>query len=77
MWHVISRSGVATLRTAVHLLLTYLPLAQRLVGARVVCDKKSNQQQAAGALTFPLRRSSVPPGPVMEKCDVIDRSGST
>ena len=24
MWHVSSRSGVATLRTAVHLLLTYL-----------------------------------------------------
>jgi len=25
MWHVSSRSGVATLRTAMHLLLTYLP----------------------------------------------------
>ena len=25
MWHVRSRSGVATLRTAIHLLLTYLP----------------------------------------------------
>jgi len=25
MWHVSSRSGVATLRTAIHLLLTYLP----------------------------------------------------
>jgi len=24
MWHVLSRSGVATLRTAIHLLLTYL-----------------------------------------------------
>jgi len=24
MWHVTSRSGVATLRTAIHLLLTYL-----------------------------------------------------
>ena len=24
MWHVSSRSGVATLRTAIHLLLTYL-----------------------------------------------------
>ena len=24
MWHVSSRSGVATLRTAMHLLLTYL-----------------------------------------------------
>ena len=26
MWHVSSRSGVATLRTAIHLLLTYLLL---------------------------------------------------
>jgi len=26
MWHVSSRSGVATLRTAIHLLLTYLKL---------------------------------------------------
>ena len=25
MWHVSSRSGVATLRTVIHLLLTYLP----------------------------------------------------
>jgi len=31
MWHVSSRSGVATLRTAIHLLLTYLltPLLRR------------------------------------------------
>jgi len=28
MWHVSSRSGVATLRTAIHLLLTYLPTTQ-------------------------------------------------
>ena len=26
MWHVSSRSGVATLRTTIHLLLTYLPV---------------------------------------------------
>jgi len=26
MWHVSSRSGVATLRTAIHLLLTYLQM---------------------------------------------------
>jgi len=31
MWHVSSRSGVATLRTAIHLLLTYLPGGQRTV----------------------------------------------
>ena len=28
MWHVSSRSGVATLRTAIHLLLTYLLTAE-------------------------------------------------
>ena len=32
MWHVSSRSGVATLQTAIHLLLTYLRL-----GARTQC----------------------------------------
>ena len=30
MWHVSSRSGVATLRTAIHLLLTYLLTYSRL-----------------------------------------------
>jgi len=30
-WHVSSRSGVATLRTAIHLLLTYLPQTPPLV----------------------------------------------
>jgi len=31
MWHVGSRSGVATLRTAIHLLLTYLLTVARSV----------------------------------------------
>ena len=34
MWHVSSRSGVATLRTAIHLLLTYLlalPLSREIL----------------------------------------------
>jgi len=31
MWHVSSRSGVATLRTAIHLLLTYLTVDTRFV----------------------------------------------
>jgi len=31
MWHVSSRSGVATLRTAIHLLLTYLLLITYLL----------------------------------------------
>jgi len=30
MWHVSSRSGVATLRTAIHLLLTYLLESERI-----------------------------------------------
>ena len=30
MWHVSSRSGVATLRTAIHLLLTYMSILQLL-----------------------------------------------
>ena len=29
MWHVSSRSGVATLRTAIHLLLTYLLIGEK------------------------------------------------
>jgi len=29
MWHLSSRSGVATLRTAIHLLLTYLHYRRR------------------------------------------------
>ena len=32
MWHVSSRSGVATLRTAIHLLLTYFSASTLLVG---------------------------------------------
>ena len=31
MWHVSSRSGVATVRTAIHLLLTYLPGGEHTV----------------------------------------------
>jgi len=31
MWHVSSRSGVATLRTAIHFLITYLPNVDHVV----------------------------------------------
>ena len=34
MWHVSSRSGVATLRTAIHLLLTYL-LLELVLGSEI------------------------------------------
>ena len=37
MWHVSSRSGVATLRTAVHLLLTYLLTSMKLLSSTVSC----------------------------------------
>jgi len=39
MWHVSSRSGVATLRTATHLLLTYLlTMHANRVSSRVLSD---------------------------------------
>jgi len=41
MWHVSSRSGVATLRTAIHLLLTY-PLTRATVHGRSV-DRYASQ----------------------------------
>jgi len=39
MWHVSSRRGVATLRTAIHLLLTHLPyvLARQTLYAKLRC----------------------------------------
>ena len=41
MWHVSSRSGVATLRTAIHLLLTYCPhLLLRAVLRRAAADRR-------------------------------------
>jgi len=36
MWHVSSRGGVATLRTAIHLLLTYLPIFPNIVLSEVI-----------------------------------------
>jgi len=38
MWHVRSRSVVATLRTAVHLLLTYLLMLQVVKNSVAACD---------------------------------------
>jgi len=40
MWHVSSRSGVATLRTAIHLLLTYLLMK---------CTKSDEMRRRLGA----------------------------
>ena len=34
-WHVSSRSGVATLRTAIHLLLTYNTLGEKAVQVKI------------------------------------------
>jgi len=36
MWHASSRSGVATLRTAIHLLLTYLRRGVVVSGVRLM-----------------------------------------
>ena len=46
MWHVSSRSGVATLRTAIHLLLTYLLTAQLLHSCSV--EDKSRHHPSSG-----------------------------
>jgi len=40
MWHVSSRSGVATLRTAIHLLLTYY-LKPRPVEHQLQCNRQA------------------------------------
>jgi len=37
MWHVSSRSGVATLRTAIHLLFTYLLMISLVVSGSLAC----------------------------------------
>ena len=41
MWHMSSRSGVATLRTAIHLLLTYLLTSHGPVSVRLSVSRKS------------------------------------
>ena len=43
MWHVSSRSGVATLRTAIHLLLTYL-----------LCERQRSPITVAKAVDYPV-----------------------
>jgi len=40
MWHVGSRSGVATLRSAIHLLLTYLLTYSRHAGLFTTADTR-------------------------------------
>ena len=42
MWHVSSRSGVATLRTAIRLLLTYLLTKIQVIGSINIFLKKYN-----------------------------------
>ena len=71
MWHVRSRSGVATLRTAIHLLLTYLLTA-------VDIDRKA----AAPAADAPCSNRSIWPArgahsskPVARSCS--ERMGQT
>jgi len=58
MWHVSSRSGVATLRTAIHLLLTYL---LTLVTLRLTGDHRQRRRVSvcAGATAPPHRCGSL------------------
>ena len=71
MWHVSSRSGVATLRTAIHLLLTYLPYrpADGSTSCRDVCwllgagssdggSETSSDSQSGGACVLIAESSS-------------------
>ena len=62
MWHVSSRSGVATLRTAIHLLLTYLrklcvPRSGDAENARQVAEKDGADP---GRRAMRARRPEVP-----------------
>ena len=56
MWHVRSRSGVATLRTAVHLLLTYLPPPCQRASLTARRSYMENRVGRSAALTFADRK---------------------
>ena len=47
-WHVSSRSGVATLRNAIHLLLTYLLTVTTLPAAGVQIVSRTDQRRGEG-----------------------------
>ena len=52
MWHVCSRSGVATLRTAIHLLLTYFcPKAVVVINYYLALVVSALQPLKAGTVT--------------------------
>jgi len=64
MWHVSSRSGVATLRTAIHLLLTYLltylllsAVLRPCAAALLLGARHGTQQQTRR--TLPLRSNAM------------------
>ena len=52
VWHVISRSGVATLRTAIHLLLTYLLIPTRCCAA---ADRRTDRQTDTRSMHYAFR----------------------
>jgi len=54
MWHVSSRSGVASLRTAIHLLLTYFSLCVRLS----VGETATHKSRRAGGIPVSSSSSS-------------------
>ena len=62
MWHVSSRSGVATLRTAVHLLLTYM---YRLIQIPTVWPLEQ------GIAPVAARRYALPPTMAVRRCHIV------
>ena len=61
MWHVSSRSGVATLRTAIHLLLTYLLYASILAGMwlKPVALVKNVREILSSEASFDIKYDSI------------------
>ena len=60
MWHVSSRSGVATLRTAIHLLLTYLQMIGATIAA--VCARRAGDAASRPALSSKCEQRHVDSG---------------
>ena len=68
MWHVSSRSGVATLRTAIHLLLTYLLESERI---RALEAKREQRKTAT------IRSAACYPCQICGQTDVRRELGCT
>jgi len=69
IWHVSSRSGVATLRTAIHLLLTYL--LTKLLVCCSVCDK-SIRYDTKYCRSWRWRTRLISAWPINAQCNWVD-----